>query len=167
MFTKEGLLRLHGWAHDCLDKLYAHCGSFSSEELNQELEGFGFRTLLQQFAHLCEAESFWNFRLRNPSCPQNEEPPEWDLTRFSSLAEIQAERARQRQQTVDYINSKSDEELNQEYDMTWPDHNFSERQTAAFTLLRPITHIFHHKGQIVAMCRLLGHPAPETDLMYS
>jgi uncharacterized damage-inducible protein DinB len=27
-----------------------------------------------------------------------------------------------------------------------------------------LTHTFHHKGQIVAMCRVLGHPAPDTDL---
>ncbi|MGB8537818.1 MAG: hypothetical protein WCD57_15465 [Acidobacteriaceae bacterium] len=25
-------------------------------------------------------------------------------------------------------------------------------------------HAFHHKGQIVSMCSILGHPAPDTDL---
>lgn len=166
MFSKESLLQLHGWAHDCLDLLYKHCDKFTDEQLSTELEGFGFRTLLKQFAHVVEAEAFWNFRLRNPNAPERDQPAEWDLSQFSSLAQIQAERARVRQLTVDYINSRTTEELNAEYDMTWPDHNFTERQTAAFTLLRPITHIFHHKGQIVAMFRLLGHPAPETDLMY-
>jgi uncharacterized damage-inducible protein DinB len=27
-----------------------------------------------------------------------------------------------------------------------------------------LTHAFHHKGQIVAMCRALGHPTTDTDL---
>ena len=27
-----------------------------------------------------------------------------------------------------------------------------------------LTHEFHHKGQIMSMCRLLGHIPPETDL---
>lgn len=27
-----------------------------------------------------------------------------------------------------------------------------------------ITHEFHHKGQVVAMCRQLGYPPPETDI---
>ncbi len=167
MFTKESLLRLHSWAHECLDLVYAHCGSMSDEELDRRLEGFGIPSILTQLAHMVEAERFWNFRLRNPSCPQCEEPPEMDISTYKSLAELDTLRAEMRQQTIDYINSMTDEELNQESDMSWPDHNFSERHTAAFTLLRPITHIFHHKGQIVAMCRLLGHPAPETDLMYT
>lgn len=28
-----------------------------------------------------------------------------------------------------------------------------------------ITHEFHHKGQIMAMCRLLGHVPPDTDVI--
>lgn len=28
-----------------------------------------------------------------------------------------------------------------------------------------ITHEFHHKGQIMAMCRLLGHIPPDTDVI--
>jgi len=31
-------------------------------------------------------------------------------------------------------------------------------------VLHVITHAFHHKGQIVAMLRILGYPAPDTDL---
>lgn len=27
------------------------------------------------------------------------------------------------------------------------------------------THEFHHKGQIVTMCRLLGYPPPDTDII--
>ena len=27
-----------------------------------------------------------------------------------------------------------------------------------------LTHEFHHKGQIMSMCRLLGHPPPDTDV---
>jgi len=30
-----------------------------------------------------------------------------------------------------------------------------------------ITHEFHHKGQIMAMCRLLGHIPPDTDIIRS
>jgi len=30
-----------------------------------------------------------------------------------------------------------------------------------------ITHEFHHKGQIMTMCRLLGHTPPDTDVIRS
>jgi uncharacterized damage-inducible protein DinB len=46
--------------------------------------------------------------------------------------------------------------------------HFSDGDTAvrtpALILHHLLTHAFHHKGQIVAMCRTLGHPAPDTDL---
>lgn len=29
-----------------------------------------------------------------------------------------------------------------------------------------ITHAFHHKGQVAALCRLLGHPMGPTDLRF-
>ena len=28
-----------------------------------------------------------------------------------------------------------------------------------------LTHEFHHKGQIMSMCRLLGHTPPDTDVI--
>jgi uncharacterized damage-inducible protein DinB len=37
-------------------------------------------------------------------------------------------------------------------------------QTPAFILCHIITHAFHHKGQVVAMFRLAGQPAGDTDL---
>ena len=40
--------------------------------------------------------------------------------------------------------------------------------TERWLLLRPITHEFHHKGQLLALARVLGHPLPDdmgTDLV--
>jgi uncharacterized damage-inducible protein DinB len=37
-------------------------------------------------------------------------------------------------------------------------------RSPAFILLHVVTHAFHHKGQVVAMLRILGYPAPDTDL---
>jgi uncharacterized damage-inducible protein DinB len=42
------------------------------------------------------------------------------------------------------------------------------RQVSATPLeifIHVTTHEFHHKGQIVTMCRLLGHPPPDTDVI--
>jgi uncharacterized damage-inducible protein DinB len=33
-------------------------------------------------------------------------------------------------------------------------------------VLHLMTHAYHHKGQTVAMCRLLGYPAPMTDMVW-
>ena len=37
-------------------------------------------------------------------------------------------------------------------------------RSPAYILLHVITHAFHHKGQVVAMLRILGYPASNTDL---
>jgi uncharacterized damage-inducible protein DinB len=42
-----------------------------------------------------------------------------------------------------------------------------ELKSPAFILLHVVTHTFHHKGQVVAMLRTLGYPAPDTDLQRS
>ena len=39
-----------------------------------------------------------------------------------------------------------------------------ELRSPVFIVLHVKTHTFHHKGQIVAMLRILGYPAPDTDL---
>src|SRR5689334_16537142 len=38
-----------------------------------------------------------------------------------------------------------------------------ELRSPAFILLHVITHAFHHKGQVVAMLRIHGYSAPDTD----
>jgi uncharacterized damage-inducible protein DinB len=32
-------------------------------------------------------------------------------------------------------------------------------------VMRPITHAFHHRGQVVAMSRLLGYPPPASPAL--
>jgi uncharacterized damage-inducible protein DinB len=44
---------------------------------------------------------------------------------------------------------------------TWRDRRLPLR----WLLLHPVTHEFHHKGQVTSLGRILGHPVPEgTDL---
>jgi uncharacterized damage-inducible protein DinB len=44
---------------------------------------------------------------------------------------------------------------------TWRDRRLSLR----YLLLHPVTHEFHHKGQVTSLGRILGHPVPDgTDL---
>lgn len=45
---------------------------------------------------------------------------------------------------------------------------FQETLTRRWLILHPITHEFHHKGQALALARVLGHPHPgdpDTDLV--
>lgn len=66
-------------------------------------------------------------------------------------------------QTIAYLSSLTDQQLNADRELHFPDGDFAVR-TPALVLHHVLTHAFHHKGQIVAMCRVLGYPAPDTDL---
>jgi uncharacterized damage-inducible protein DinB len=53
------------------------------------------------------------------------------------------------------------------FEFTWPDGQV-EPLVRGWTVLHPITHEFHHKGQSLALARALGHPHPgdpDTDLV--
>lgn len=51
------------------------------------------------------------------------------------------------------------------FDLTLP--NEVLRVTQRWLVMHPVTHEFHHKGQMLTMGRILGHPypaGPDTDL---
>jgi uncharacterized damage-inducible protein DinB len=76
---------------------------------------------------------------------------------------LQAAKDRIREATRAYVRDLAEEQLNttlRQRPVDWG----GELRSPAFILLHVITHAFHHKGQIVAMLRILGHPAPDTDL---
>ncbi|WP_424952046.1 DinB family protein [Deinococcus sp.] len=54
--------------------------------------------------------------------------------------------------------------LDEPLDIQW--HNGPLTVTRRWLLLHPITHEFHHKGQMLALGRVLGHPSDtDTDLL--
>jgi len=65
-------------------------------------------------------------------------------------------------ETLEYLDRLSEHDLNQDL-LRVPERWVGPPRSPAFILHHVLTHAFHHKGQVVAMCRLLGHPAPDTD----
>ncbi|RPJ47721.1 MAG: hypothetical protein EHM19_02740, partial [Candidatus Latescibacterota bacterium] len=64
--------------------------------------------------------------------------------------------------TAAHIRGASPEELNEALAMTtWG--NKRRVLAPAHVVLRTATHLYHHQGQVVAMCRLSGKPAAGLD----
>lgn len=58
-------------------------------------------------------------------------------------------------------------DLDEPFSWTSPE-GYEEVLTRRWLILHPITHEFHHKGQSLALARVLGHPhpgQPDTDLI--
>jgi uncharacterized damage-inducible protein DinB len=157
MFNREGIRTLHGVTHDRLDLLLDHVAKLPPADFVRELQGFGFASVRDQLAHLLGAEERWVHRLQ--SLPM----PKWVNADYQTAESIRPAKARVKAATVAYLDRLPESELNATLAHRPPNWN-GDLRSPAFILHHVITHAFHHKGQVVAMCRLLGHPAPDTDM---
>jgi len=156
MHTSEALIDIHERTHRGLRELLTHSDQLTSEELNRELPGFGYPSVRLQLHHEIGAEKYWVGVLQG-RIDADEDDPKYPT--ISSLEEYRQEVFA----TADgYLRTASGEELNTARPMqTW---GGKERiLIPAQVFLRTQMHIFHHQGQIAAMCRLLGKPIPGMD----
>ena len=156
-FTPEGVQKLHSWTHASLNLLLDHLSKIPSRGYLEELPNFGFPSLRNQVIHIFNCEGFWVHTLQELRYVDRN-PAEFPAVTDARLFQQQVSR-----RTLDYLSTLTDQRLNSDTELHFPDGDAAVR-TPALVLHHVLTHAFHHKGQIVAMCRALGHPAPDTDL---
>lgn len=157
MFTKAGIRELHTGMHESLDILLQHVAKVPDNLLRETLTGFGFPTVWKQLIHILTVEEGWVCDL------QDKEFAGWQEEDCATVAALLAAKGRIRDATLIYLENLSEAQLNTTLENR-PQQWFGDLRNPAFILLHVITHTFHHKGQVVAMLRALGHPAPDTDL---
>jgi uncharacterized damage-inducible protein DinB len=151
MYSTSAVLDMHERAHRSLERLIQHCGQLSAEEIDRELPGFGFPSIRQQLEHMIGAEEYW-VRVIRGRYTEDESAAE-----HLTVAAIEDYRRRVAEATNEYLRVSSEEELNGAREMlTWP--NKLRMLVPAQVVVRTLTHIFQHQGQVLAMCRLLGRP---------
>lgn len=157
MFTLDGVRKLHGWTHASFGLVLDHLSTLPLTDYGKSLPAFGFPTLREQAVHILNCEHFWIQTLQAlPHVDRN--PAEFPAVSDARLFEQEVSR-----QTLTYLSGLTDQKLNSAQELHFPDGDLAVR-TPALILHHVLTHAFHHKGQIVAMCRVLGYPAPDTDL---
>jgi uncharacterized damage-inducible protein DinB len=157
MFTLEGVRKFHRWTHASLTLVLDHLSTMPPDAYAMELPGFGFSTLRKQVIHVFNCEGFWISTL------QNLQYVDRSPADFPAVADAMRLKQEVIDQTQRYLTSLTDQQLNTDTQLHFSDGDSAVR-TPALILHHVFTHAFHHKGQIVAMCRELGHPAPDTDL---
>ena len=140
VFTLAGMRQFHNWTHASLTLVLDHLARIPTTDYTKELPSFGFPSLRAQVIHIFNCEAFWIHTLQK-----------LQLQREVGL------------RTLNYLSRLSEQHLNGNAQMHFPDGDTAVR-APALILHHILTHAFHHKGQIVAMCRALGRPAPDTDL---
>jgi uncharacterized damage-inducible protein DinB len=157
VFTLEGVRKFHGWTHASLTLLLDHLSTVPTNDYVKDLPDFGFSTLRKQVIHIFNCEGFWIHTLQGLQYADRN-PTECPAVADARLLQQEVSRC-----TQVYLSSQTNEQLNADTELHFSDGDRALR-TPALVLYHVLTHAFHHKGQIVAMCRGLGHPAPDTDL---
>ena len=157
MFTKSGIIELHSTMHERLDLLLRHVATLPEALHHKPIGGFGHGSIWKQLVHILTCEEGWVHNL------QDKVFPGWHEKDCPTMASLVSAKDRIREATRAYVNDLSEEQLNTTLN-TLPVDWGGELRSPAFILLHVITHAFHHKGQVVAMLRILGYPAPDTDL---
>jgi uncharacterized damage-inducible protein DinB len=156
MFTTAGLKEFHAAAHSSLDVLLAHLATMHADLLVTELPGFARPNIRDQMFHTIACEIFWIHGLQLLPMPKLSAD---DYVTVESLAHF---KRRAMMETIEYLDRQTEDELNRVLPRV-PERWLGPPRSPAFIVHHVLTHAYHHKGQVVAMCRLLGHPAPDTD----
>jgi uncharacterized damage-inducible protein DinB len=157
MHTADSLLDLHARTHCSLARLFRHCRKLSAEELHRELPGFGMGSVHGQLFHVVDCEDWWIGGAGSLSIADNRGAEYPDVPTLESF------RRRIAEQSAGYLRGCTPAELNTPRVIRIGGKR-GPTLAPAHVVLHALTHAFHHKGQTVAMCRLLGYPAPDTDL---
>ena len=153
-FTLAGIRQFHTWTHASLTVLFDHLATFPAADYAKGHPRLRLPHSPRPGRPHLRCEAFWVHHPANLSLRRR---------RPGRLARTVAEaRTLQREvglRTLNYLSRLSEQHLNSNTQMHFPDGDTAVR-TPALILHHILTHAFHHKGQIVAMCRALGHPAP-------
>jgi uncharacterized damage-inducible protein DinB len=159
MYNAAILLDVHARAHESLRRLIAFCGHLTGDELRRPLTGFGFPTVHRQLEHTIGAEVYWQTVVTKGYTEPSTMP------HLPDVAAIEAFRAQTASATRAYLDTASEAELNRAREMT-TDPGQTRVLRPADVIMRVVTHIFNHEGQVLAMCRTLGKPNDTVDLDY-
>jgi len=156
MYTPDALLELHARAHANLQDLLAHCGELTAEELDRAHAGFGYPSVRLQLHHGLGAQKYWIGVLEGRIDAEDDAPD------YPDMASLETLRAQVFALTEKYLRGASQEELNMARPMmTWGGNE--KVMKPAHVFIRTLTHLYHHQGQITAMCRLMDKPVGGLD----
>lgn len=151
------------WIKQTRRILLDQCKELMEEELTKELN-FGFQSIKDSLFHIAGCYHAWlgSFVLSATTKPL------YSREEINNMRLEDIERYFQQADTyVEQVFEKSIEQLNTtiEKKLLWKSESGFVRKTPHQLLVHSITHEFHHKGQIVAMLRLLGHVPQNTDVL--
>ncbi|ADF39321.1 DinB family protein [Priestia megaterium] len=151
------------WVKQTRQILLDQCKELNKDDFTKEFE-FGFKSIRDSLVHASGCYHAWlgSFVLSETSSPlltkeivNNMQVD--DIQRYFEQADRYVEKV------LEQFTDKFDKPIEKE--LAWRANSGLIRKTPRQLLVHSITHESHHKGQIVAMLRLLGHTPKNTDIL--
>ena len=147
---------LYSWVKRTRDVLFDYSQNLPSQIYTQEHEGFGFGSIRNLQAHVAECYLWWvghvglgqTFRDINP----------YDLANVTAMRGLFEQVDRTMQAALNEF-TNLDVLYSWSSGSSHPPRQISQR----WLIMHPITHEFNHKGQMLSLGRILGHPVPPTS----
>lgn len=159
MYNAPTLLDIHARAHESLRRLIVFCHILDEDELRRPLTVFGWPTVHRQLQHTISGEMYWQ---RVLTTGYTEEAT---LPKLPDLTAMEAFRAETAAITRAYLERAGEADLNTSRKMV-SDPGKTRVLRPADVIMRIVTHIYSHQGQVLAMCRTLGKPNTTHDVNY-
>jgi len=128
------------------------------DDIFKPVGAFSDKTVAWMMAHIANTYLFWtaHFSLKL-------DKPFFDWPTIQSVGDIE-----RIFESIDELMQQFIETFEKDFaqEITGLKSNQSPLKTNALTVFTHVlTHEFHHKGQIMSMCRLLGHIPPDADVI--
>ncbi len=155
----ESLRTIYDWVRQTREVLLKHCESLPPELYTKELPNVGHGSIRTLQVHDFDVYNGWLLEFaRQKQC---ENPNRVDYPNVAAVRKGFA--------GADSVGESFLSEFANELDkpLTRPHPSFPDGLTVTprWLFTHTITHEFHHKGQITDICRHLGHPSGDTDLI--
>lgn len=151
------------WVKQTRQILLDQCKELNENDFTKEL-GFGFQSIRDSLVHVAGCYHAWlgSFALSKTTSPLLTK----EAINKMKIGDIQyyfQQADKYVDNVFEHFNDNFDDIIEKE--LSWKIGSGTIRKTPHQLLTHSITHEFHHKGQIVAMLRLLGYIPKNTDIL--
>jgi uncharacterized damage-inducible protein DinB len=154
----DELKLMYGWVHRTREVLFSFTDSLPSEIYTLERPDFAYGSIRNIHAHVADCYLYWVGSL---GLKYNEAKlliPKEQITDSKTM--------RERFAFVDSIVTQALETFdNLDAKLEHQQQHGVEILSQRWLIVHPITHEFHHKGQLLALARVLEHPLPAGKFM--
>ncbi|MFJ7755907.1 DinB family protein [Peribacillus muralis] len=151
------------WIRQTRGVVLDFCGELDSNDFTRQ-NGFGFQSVRDTLVHIADCYNAW---LGSFVLLQTKKP----ITSKEDLMALGLDEIKIRFKLVDFyvdevfkvLKHQMDEPIQRQ--IPWREGGEPISMTPSKLLMHTTTHEFHHKGQIMAMARLMGYEPPNTDVL--